>query len=196
MEEHEGRRRIIVAAIELANGQCLKQIDSHMLARHSGIEEELLQQLFPNRDALFNGIFQWASHHLMVLIEYAALRDNPPLEVLEDIFHIHVTFLEAYPSLPKLLLEALDLADDNTILLRRRMGKLLEDYDATLALLFHLARKERALRPDLEPAVAVKLFGYLIQSLIMRAVVGNIAEGDWQQEGRRLWQQYLASIRA
>ncbi|GAO36223.1 TetR family transcriptional regulator [Sulfuricella sp. T08] len=116
------------------------------------------------------------------------------LEVLEDIFHVHVAFLVSHSTLPTLLLEALAMPEGGTEL-RHRIGKLLEDYEANLALLLHLARKDAIVRPDFDPAVAAKLFVYLIQGLAMRSITWGATE-TLLHEGRKVWQQYLHGIRA
>ena len=84
--------------------------------------------------------------------------------------------------------------EDGTAL-RQRIGKLLADYEANLALLLSLARKDAAVRPDLDPALAAKLFTYLTQGLAMRAITWGTAD-VLLQEGRKVWQQYLNGIRA
>lgn len=194
MGESESRERIIVAAIELANGKRLDHLGAETLALHSGVSEDEVRQAFPDYGMLSAGICQWAMHNLMVQAEYAALRNKPLLEVLEDIFQIHVAFLVSHSTLPTLLLEALAMPEGGTEL-RHRIGKLLEDYEAKLALLLHLARKDAIVRPDFDPAVAAKLFVYLIQGLAMRAITWGATE-TLLHEGRKVWQIYLHGIRA
>lgn len=194
MGEAESRNKIIVAAVTLAKGNRLDQISAEALAMHSGVSEEEVRRIFPDCGSLSDGIFQWTAHHLMAQIEHAALRNKPPLEVLEDIFHLHAAFLVSHPSLPPLLLEALAMPEGGTAL-RQRIGKLLEDYEANLALLLHLARKDALIRPDLDPVVAAKLFTYLTQGLAMRAISWGATE-TLLHEGREVWRQYLNSIRA
>lgn len=193
MGEAESRERI-VAAVNLANGKRLDQIGVEALALDSGVSEDEVRQIFPNCGTLSVGIFKWAAHNLMAQIEHAALRNKPPLKVLEDIFHLHVVFLVSHSSLPMLLLESLAMHEDCTAL-RHRIGKLLEDYEVNLALLLHLARKDATVRPDFEPAVAAKLFICLIQELAMRAITWDATE-TLLLEGRKVWQQYLHGIRA
>lgn len=194
MGEAASRERIIAAAVNLANGKRLDQIGAEALALHSGIREDEVRRIFPDCGTLSVGIFQWATHNLMAQIEYAALRNKPPLVVLEDIFRLHVVFLVSHLSLPMLLLESLAMPDGG-MALRHRIGKLLEDYEINLALLLHLARKDAAVRPDLDPTVAAKLFIYLIQGLAMRAITRGATE-ILLHEGRKVWQQYLHGIRA
>lgn len=194
MGETESRERIIAAAVELANGKRIDQIGAAALALHSGVGEEEVRRMFPDCTALSDGIFQWAAHKLMAQIEHAALRNKPPLEALEDIFHLHVVFLISHAAFPPLLLEALAIPGDGTAL-RERIGKMLEDYEANLALLLHLARKDAAVRPDLDPALAAKLFTYLTQGLAMRAITWGKSD-VLLHEGRKIWQQYLNGIRA
>lgn len=194
MGEAESREKIIVAAIKLASGKRLDQIGAETLALHSGVSEEEVNRMFPDCRALSSGIFQWTAHNLMAQIEHAALRNKPPLEALEDIFHLHVAFLVSHAALPPLLLEALAIPEDGTAL-RQQIGKLLADYEANLALLLNLARKDATIRPDLEPALAAKLFTCLTQGLAMRAISMGTAD-VLLQEGRKVWQQYLNGIRA
>jgi AcrR family transcriptional regulator len=194
MGEAESREKIIAAVLELANGKRLDQIGAAALAQHCGVSEAEVRRVLPDCRALSDEIFQWATHSLMAQVEHAGLRDKPPLEVLEDIFHLHVIFLVSHPSLPPLLLEALAIPEGGTML-RQRIGKLLEKYEADLALLFHLARKDAAIRPSLEPAVAAKLFICLIQGLAMRSITWGATE-TLLHEGREVWRQYLHGIRA
>lgn len=194
MGEAESRNRIIVAAVNLANGNRLDQIGAEALARHSGVSEDEVRRIFPYCGALSDGIFQWAAHNLMAQIEHAALRNKPPLEVLEDIFHLHVAYLVSHPALPPLLLEALAIPEGG-IALRHRIVKLLEDYEANLALLLRMARRGVVVRPDLDPAVAAKLFTCLTQGLAMRAITWGASEA-LLHEGRKVWQQFLHGIRA
>lgn len=196
MEESASRRKVIIAAMELTVGRRLAEIGTDELARHSRIDAQEVEALFPDHQALLNAIFLWAADNLMLQVEQAALCDKPPLEVLEEIFRIQVSFLVVHPSLPALLLEALVETGRDTVLLRRRIAKLLQDYDATLAMLFHLARRGNQLRGDLEPTVAVTLFSYLTQALVMRTLIGDTASDNLKQEGRKIWQQYLEAIRA
>ncbi len=194
MGETESREKIIAAAIALAKGKRLDQIGAQALALRSGISEDEVRRIFPDCESLSSGIFQWTAHHLMAQVEHAALRSKPPLEVLEDIFQLHVAFLVSHPSLPPLLLEAISIPGSGTAL-RRRIGKLLEDYEANLALLLSLARRDEAVRPGLDPMAAAKLFTYLTQGLAMRAIAWGEAE-VLLQEGRKVWQQYLNGLRA
>ncbi|PWB53110.1 MAG: hypothetical protein C3F18_07850 [Nitrosomonadales bacterium] len=194
MGKDESRWKIIEAAIQLANGMRLDQIGVEALALHGGVSEEEVRQIFPDCRALSLGIFQWAAHNLMAQVEYAALRNKPPLEVLEDVFHSHVVFLVSHAALPPLLLEALAIPGDGAAL-RQRIAKLLEDYEANLALLLHLALKEATVRPDLDPALAAKLLTYLTQGLALRGIAWGAADVLLQEE-RKIWQQYLNGIRA
>jgi AcrR family transcriptional regulator len=194
MGEAESREKIIAAAINQANGKRLDQISAEALALHSGGSEDEVRRIFPDCGSLSDGVFQWAAHHLMAQIEHAALRNKPPLEVLEDIFHLHAAFLVSHPSLPPLLLEALAMPEGGTAL-RQRISKLLEDYEANLALLLHLARRDALIRPNLDPVIAAKLFIYLTQGLAMRAITWGATE-PLPHEGSKVWQQYLHGIRA
>ena len=194
MGEAENRERIIAAAVELAKGKRLDQIGAEALALHSGVGEEEVRRIFPDCGSLSDGVFKWAAHHLMEQVEHAALRNKSPLEVLEDIFHLHAAFLVSRPSLPPLLLEALAMPEGGAAL-RHQIGKLLEAYEANLALLLHMARRDEVVRPDLDPAVAAKLFTYLTQGLAMRAFTQGASE-TLLHEGGKVWQQYLHGIRA
>ncbi|MFH1494515.1 MAG: TetR/AcrR family transcriptional regulator [Pseudomonadota bacterium] len=194
MGETESREKIIVAAVKLASGKRLDQIGADALAQHSGVSADEVRRIFPDCRALSSGIFQWTAHNLMAQIEHAALRNKPPLEALEDIFHLHVVFLVSHAALPPLLLEALAIPEDGKAL-RQRIHDLLADYEANLALLLCLARKDAAVRAELDPALAAKLFTYLTQGLAMRAITGKTSD-VLLQEGRKVWQQYLNGIRA
>lgn len=194
MGETESRKKIIIAAVKLASGKRLDQIGPDALALHSGISEVEVTRIFPNCGALATGIFQWVTNSLMMQVEHAALRNIPLIEVLEDIFHIHVAFLVSHTALPPLFLEALSMSDGGTAL-RHQIGKLLKEYEAELTLLFHLAQRDEVIRPDLDAAVAAKLFICLIQGLAVQTITSGTTEA-LPHKGRAVWQQYLHGIRA
>lgn len=194
MGDVESREKIIAAAVELAKWKRLDQIGAEALALHSGVSVEEVRQIFPDCRTLSAGVFQWAANKLMEQLEHAALRNKPPLEALEDVFHLHIAFLVTHPSLPPLLLEALAMPEGGQAL-RDRITGLLDTYESNLALLLHLARKNEEIRPGLDPEDAAKLFTCLAQGLAMRAITWGTAEA-LLHEGRKVWQQYLHGIRA
>lgn len=188
----ERQETIIDAVLALSAEIGPARVTTQAIAERIGVTHGALFRHFPDKQAIWAGVFAWLPVALGAALE-APFRDGrDPLDTLERVFHAHVGFVAAHPGVPRILFHELQSPDNTGP--RQQLREFVGRYRQRLAGLFDAARAEGLVAPDLDTEAAAVLFIGTVQGLVLQTTLFT-DEGGMAAHARRLFPLLLDGFR-
>lgn len=170
----EERREVTVeAVVELAATRNPSEITTAAIAKHMNLTQGALFRHFPNKDAIWQAVMDWAAERLLARLDYAAKGIVSPVDALQAMFMSHVEFVSEHPGVPRMMFGELQRPHSPT---KAMVQTLLKQYSQRLQRLLRAAKSAGEASPSLDTDAAAMLFIGTIQGLVMQSLLsGDIA---------------------
>lgn len=111
-------------------------------------------------------LLSWAYRALLHLLRRATQSEQNPLRALEKAFHLQVSFIAKYPSVPGKLLAW--YAQTGDLRVRSRIQGCITRYEARVARLISQAQRQGLISANIDAQTAAKLFVGILQGIALR----------------------------
>jgi AcrR family transcriptional regulator len=168
---------LVEAALQLAALRNPTDITTGDLARAVGITQGAVFRHFPNKQAVWLAVLDWATAQLMQRMRAAvqarqdSTNDFNPLAALQDVFIAHVDFVIAYPGVPRVVFQELQHAEETA--LKTAVRGLMQQYRTLVMDLLLNAQSQQLLAPATDLPSAAVLFLGSVQGLVMQTMVSG-----------------------
>lgn len=194
----ERQTLIVAAAVALAGRVSPGAVTTADIAREVGVTQGALFRHFASREAIWLGVMDWVTQHLLARLESAATLPadshsaSPALDALARVFAAHVDFIVECPGVPRLIFHDLQQPADSP--LKQKLGLMLQRYRQLLSRLLQDAARRGEAPADLDVSASTTLFIGVAQGLAMQSIL-NGPGSDLRAEASRVLPLYLRSIR-
>ena len=110
---------------------------------------------------------------------------------LRAVFMAHISFVQEFPSVPRLIFQELQHAKPTQ--LKGRVQKLMADYRSLLSKVMAQLHEEGQMRPDVDLKGAVVLFMGAVQGLVMQSLVTGSLK-DMSNQAKTVFNIYEAGL--
>ncbi|MFA9273791.1 MAG: TetR/AcrR family transcriptional regulator [Candidatus Aquirickettsiella gammari] len=168
------RKAITVeAVIALAATKNPGDITTAAIAQHMQLTQGALFRHFPTKDAIWQSVMEWVSHHLLSRIDKASAGITSPLQAMHAMFMSHLEFVVEHPGVPRMLFGELQKAEMTPA--KRLAQTLIQAYSERLRALIERGKSEGEIAASVNTQAAAILFIGTIQGLVMQSLLsGNI----------------------
>lgn len=187
----ERRNATIESVIELAATQNPNDITTAAIAKHMHVTQGALFRHFPSKEAIWQGVMNWMSEHLLARIDKAIRAAPSSVAAIESVFMAHVEFVCDHPGVPRMLFGELQRSEMTAP--KRMAQTLMRRYRERLEQLIETGKNNGAFSVAFDTDVAVTLLIGMIQGLVMQALL----EGDvdrMRRDAPRVFKIYLNGI--
>lgn len=188
----ERQEAIIEAVLALSAEIGPARVTTQAIAERIGVTHGALFRHFPDKQAIWAGVFAWLPVALGAAVESAFREGRDPLDTLERVFHAHVGFVATHPGVPRILFHELQQPDGAGP--RQQLRETVGRYRQRLVGLFEAARTEGQVAPDLDTEAAAVLFIGTVQGLVLQTTLFT-DEGGMAAHARRLFPLLLDGFR-
>ena len=162
------RDQILAATLDLLATTPLAHLTTRHIAQRVRVSQPALFRHFRSREALLLAVAQDARLALGARLSALLAVAMPPLDRCAQLAVILADFIDLHPGLPRLLFA--DLALDAPEL-RLAVQQLVAMQHTLVATLVAQARREGAVRPDVQAEAAASLFVAMIQGLALQGLL-------------------------
>lgn len=187
----ERRNATVESVIELAATQNPNDITTAAIAKHMHVTQGALFRHFPSKEAIWQGVMNWMSEHLLARIDKAIRAAPSSVAAIESVFMAHVGFVCDHPGVPRMLFGELQRSEMTEP--KRMAQTLMRRYRERLEQLIETGKNNGAFSVAFDTDVAVTLLIGMIQGLVMQALL----EGDvdrMRRDAPRVFKIYLNGI--
>jgi AcrR family transcriptional regulator len=188
----ERRRDIVTAAVELARESSPEGITTQAIAGRVGVTHGALFRHFPDKQAMWAGVFDWIEEEMGVFVARAFAAGGLPLEILERVFLAHVRFVARHPGVPRIVFHELQGPAGSA--LRNRASRMVGAYRERIGSLLADAKRLRQLPASLDAEAAALLFVGAVQGLAVQSPMLR-GEAGMNSAARRLFPLLLDGFR-
>jgi AcrR family transcriptional regulator len=188
----ERQAGIVAAVVEMAALNGPSAITTQAIADRLGVTHGALFRHFPDKQSIWNAVFDWLEASLGAVLGDAFHQGGDPLETLGRVFFAHVAFVAAHPGVPRILFNELQGASESPS--RQRLRLLVGGYRERLAELFAAAKRSGQLPTTLDAEAAAALFLGTLQGLALQSAL-FVGERSLADSARRLYPLLLAGFR-
>lgn len=188
------KRQIVETVLELVAAQGTEAVSFQLVADAIGLTQPAVLRHFPTKEVLWLAIMDWLEERLVAICSMAEDDPGQPgLVVLGRMFLGHVSLIERYPALAKLILsDHLRLQYPS---LQARFGRIHKDYSARLHTVLDRAKAEGTVRRSLASQDAATMFLSLVQGLGFQFAIARLSTALAPQ-AERVFTLYLQAITA
>lgn len=111
-------------------------------------------------------LLSWTYRALLHLLRRATQSEQNPLKVLENAFHLQVSFIAKYPSVPRRLLAWYARTGD--VRVRSRIQSCITQYEARVSRLISQAKYQGLVSSNIDAQTAATLFVGMLQGMVLR----------------------------
>lgn len=188
----ERQAGIVAAVVELAALHGPSGITTQAIADRLGVTHGALFRHFPDKQAIWNAVFDWLETSLGQALGEAFRQGGDPLDTLGRVFFAHVGFVAAHPGVPRILFHELQGPAGTPS--RQRLRALVGGYRGRLAGLFRAAKRAGQLPQALDEEAAAALFLGTVQGLVLQSAL-FAGEAGMTESARRLYPLLLDGFR-
>jgi|GEM_PF-2813457 len=165
--DHRDLSRVVDAVLWLVELEGVQAVTVGALAERTGLEEAMLRRHYPDRETLWLAVLDVLQGRLGNLLEHSAGRaPQSPLQALEHIFTVHISFIGNRPAVPRLMIHLMTAVE--MVAVRDRIAEIVRQYEANLILLFKQAQSRGQIRESVSARTFVTLLVGFIQGIAVR----------------------------
>ena len=194
LKTEDRQAELVAAALLLAATKSPSEITTGDLANVIGITQGGVFKHFDSKEAIWLAAIEWAHQDLMKkLMLEAKVRNQTAFKSLRAVFMAHISFVQQYPGVPRLIFQ--ELQHPEQTLLKERVQLLMSDYRQLISGLLAQARKDAEISPEADLQAAVVLFIGAIQGLVMQSLITGSLE-KIKQQAKTVFSIYEAGLLA
>ena len=194
LKTEDRQAELVAAALLLAATKSPSEITTGDLANVIGITQGGVFKHFDSKEAIWLAAIEWAHQDLMKkLMLEAKVRNQTAFKSLRAVFMAHISFVQQYPGVPRLIFQ--ELQHPEQTLLKKRVQLLMTDYRQLISGLLAQARKDAEISPEADLQAAVVLFIGAIQGLVMQSLITGSLE-KIKQQAKTVFSIYEAGLLA
>ena len=182
---------IVKVALRLVQDRGPASITTTDLAQAMGLSQGALFKHFATREAIWLGVMTWVTENLLQTLSEAAQTSAQPLDALRRVFDAHVSFVVAYPGVPRVVFHELQQAQDSP--LKQQVRGLMQGYHLLLTRLLKAAVVSGDAITDLDVRAAATMFVGTVQGLVMQSMLAGKVS-DMPEHAPRVFDLYLRGI--
>ncbi len=187
----ERQAEIVAAALSLACEAGPSLITTSDIAAAVGVTQGAVFKHFSTKDAIWLAVMRWVHGQLLARLDEAAQGEPTALEALGAVFHAHVDFVVANPSVPRIIFHELQQPADSTT--KQEVRRLLQGYRKLLMRLLGVAVEQSEAPADLDQEAAATLFVGIVQGLVMQSMLSG-RPASMKAHADRVFAIYLRGI--
>ena len=192
LKSEDRQAELVAAALHLAARKSPSEITTGDLAKVIGITQGGVFKHFDSKEGIWLAVVDWAHQVLMLKLRQVAKGENQTaLQSLRAVFMAHISFVEQYPGVPRLIFQELQHLKPTP--LKDKVQLLMTDYRQLLAGLLAQAHKEGAIAPEVDVQAAGVLFIGAIQGLVMQSLMTGSLE-KIKQQAKTVFSIYEAGL--
>lgn len=192
LKSEDRQAELVAAALHLAETQSPSEITTGDLAKVIGITQGGVFKHFESKEAIWLAVLDWAHQVLMLQLRQVAENGHQTaLQSLRAVFMAHISFVEQYPGVPRLIFQ--ELQHPKPTPLKDKVQLLMTDYQQLLMGLLAQAHKEGVIAPELNMQAAGVLFIGAIQGLVMQSLMTGSLE-KIKQQAKTVFSIYEAGL--
>ena len=194
LKTEDRQAELVAAALLLAATKSPSEITTGDLANVIGITQGGVFKHFDSKEAIWLAAIEWAHQDLMKkLMLEAKVRNQTAFKSLRAVFMAHISFVQQYPGVPRLIFQ--ELQHPEQTLLKKRVQLLMTDYRQLISGLLAQARKDAEISPEADLQAAVVLFIGAIQGLVIQSLITGSLE-KIKQQAKTVFSIYEAGLLA
>lgn len=132
-----------------------------------GVTHGALFRHFPDKASMWSTVFDWVREQLGAVIDAGFATGGTPIEVLENVFIRHVSFLAHSPGVPRIFYHELQSCGNSTQ--RKDACRMVSGYRRRLATLMCEAKLQGLLPFGMDEEAAAMLFIGAVQGLVVQS---------------------------
>ena len=141
LKTEDRQTELVQAALGLAAQRSPAEITTGDLALAIGITQGGVFKHFESKEAIWLAVLDWAHQSLMErLMQAAQARQDNALQALRAVFLAHISFVEQFPGVPRLVFQELQHAKPTA--LKGKVQLLMADYRGLVAGLLAQAHED------------------------------------------------------
>ena len=192
LKSDDRQAELVAAALDLAATQSPSEITTGDLAKVIGITQGAVFKHFDSKEGIWLAVVDWAHQVLMLKLRQVAEGENQTaLQSLRAVFMAHISFVEQYPGVPRLIFQ--ELQHPKRTPLKDKVQLLMTDYRQLLMGLLAQAHKEGVIAPEVDMQAAEVLFIGAIQGLVMQSLMTGSLE-KIKQQAKTVFSIYEAGL--
>lgn len=180
----ERRLEVVAAVLDLSRESSPEGITTQAIADRIGLTHGALFRHFPDKEAMWEAVFDWVQAQLGAVIDDAFQMGGKPLSVLEHVFLAHVGFVSRYPGVPRILFHELQRPADSAF--HEQVRQMVSGYRLRLGELLGQAKLIGQLPAALDEEAAAVLFIGAVQGLVVQSALFQ-GEAEMIAAARRIF---------
>lgn len=170
LKTEDRQAELVQAALALAAQRSPSEITTGDLAQAVGITQGGVFKHFESKETIWLAALEWAHQTLIdTLTQVAQKQPTNALQALRAVFLAHISFVERYPGVPRIIFQELQHAKSTP--LKNKVQQLMADYHALITSLLSKARVDAQISTEIDPKAATVLFMGAVQGLVMQSLV-------------------------
>jgi AcrR family transcriptional regulator len=166
------KQQIVETVLELVAVHGTEAVSMQLVADAIGVTQPAVFRHFPTKEAMWLAVMDWLEQRLVAIYSGADDRGEAGLVVLSRMFLEHVSLIERYPALVKLVFsDHLRLQYPS---LQARFRKIHEAYATRLGVVINRAKADGAVGDSIAAKDAATMFLGLIQGLGFQFAIARL----------------------
>ncbi|MCC6821122.1 MAG: TetR/AcrR family transcriptional regulator [Verrucomicrobia subdivision 3 bacterium] len=188
MKTEVRREQIATAALQLIARRGVRGLSIAGIARQVGLVPSAIYRHFDGKDHVLDLVLDQIRQRLLDNVQ-AETSDS--VEALRRLLFRHIKLIRESEAIPMLVFS--DQVYSGRPERKARMQRIIQDYLEQVGKVVQRGQKEKALRADLDPAVAAVMFLGLVQPA---AILWHLSEGafDVTKHTEKAWQVFRRAI--
>ena len=185
------REQIATAALQLIARRGVRGLSIAGIARQVGLVPSAIYRHFDGKDHVLDLVLDQIRQRLLDNVRAVQAETADSVEALRRLLFRHIKLIRESEAIPMLVFS--DQVYSGRPERKARMQRIIQDYLEQVGKVVQRGQKEKALRADLDPAVAAVMFLGLVQPA---AILWHLSEGafDVTKHTEKAWQVFRRAI--
>lgn len=185
------REQIATAALQLIARRGVRGLSIAGIARQVGLVPSAIYRHFDGKDHVLDLVLDQIRQRLLDNVQTVQAETDDSVEALRLLLFRHIKLIRESEAIPMLVFS--DQVYSGRLERKARMQQIIQDYLEQVGKIVQRGQKAKALRADLDPAVAAVMFLGLVQPA---AILWHLSEGafDVTKHTEKAWQVFRRAI--
>jgi AcrR family transcriptional regulator len=192
LSTEERQDEIIRVAVHLTEERGIDSVTTQDMADAMNVTQGAIFKHFTTKDDIWLAVINWIRGGLMRVLEKAAAEATDPINAIERMFFAHITFINKYPAIPRLLFS--EMLHKKNSKLRDLIQEIVSGYEGKIAGLLETAKEQSLVSRDLDSKNAAVLYIGMIQGLFMQVSIFG-GKRSLLDEAKKTFPIYLHGIK-
>jgi len=156
------KEQILNSALEIISEEGVKKLTMKKIASRIGISDAALYRHFQNKQTLMKAMIETVGDKLVTKINLAVRDIDNPVEKLNAVLHVHLTYLEKNRGIPRVIFS--DEVHQNNPILRNSVLKIVNNYMDLIRGFLLQAKKAKRVKKNIDIEASATAFLGLLQA--------------------------------